>query len=184
MRKLAYILILTTLFATAHTQSQREPVYKYSYNIIVPVSACLLSVVQDSVIIEEQQPLMEIELKDCNNNPIPSAAVSLKRKGASKIKIITDEKGIASVPVTGGEYTLTIASKYAMEYSQTVLVSQYQKRHMQIVLQSTPVKQRYVIRSKVWLLQAEVNMVKQCIIDNKGDTSKCGRKLYYVMTRI
>lgn len=184
MHKLTYILILTTLFATAHTQPQSEPVYKYSYNITVPVSACLLSVVQDSVIIEGQQSLMEIEVKDCNNNPITAAAVSLKRKGASKIKITTDEKGMAAMPVTEGEYTLTIASKDAMKYSQTVLVSHYQKRHMQIVLQSKPVKQRYVIRSKVWLLQAEVNMVKQCISDHKGDVSKCGRKLYYVMTRI
>jgi len=77
MQKHILIFILVVPFTLTMAQKNK---YKYSYDFsITTSSACSSSFLQDSSINYTQQTLLEIELKDCINNAIPFATLSLKK---------------------------------------------------------------------------------------------------------
>lgn len=183
MLRFAYIFICIILFSTIYAQPQREPVYKYSYDFsITTSSACSGSFAQDSVSISRQQPLFEIELKDCKNSPIPFATVLLKRNDSLPVYSLLDEKGRISMPLTEGEYTLTISSAGSESFIRKVTLKQYYKQHLTIVLQARSFTEHYTVSSKIKLTEKDIDKIKRCITIANGIAYKCGEKREYVIS--
>jgi len=184
MLKLTCLIILTISFF--FVTAQREPVYKYSYDFSISTSpACATSVLLDSATTSTQQPLLDLELKDCNNSAIPFATVSLKAADSSHVERVFDDKGKISIALAQGEYTLTIVAVGTETLTRKISLSQYHKQHLQIVLQAGAFRSYYTVSSKIKLTKKDIDKIKKCIINAKGEAYKCSEKdVYHIMTWI
>ena len=182
MQKLTLIFIFLISFITAITQKKDK--YKYSYDFSVTISsACSASFLQDSSINSTQQPLLEIELKDCFNNAVPFATFTLKKIDSSLIQRVFDDKGKISIRLIPGEYVLTISSVGSESFTKKISLTQSDNQHFKITMQASTLKDYYTVSSRIKLTEKDIDKIKLCIIKAKGIAYKCSeRKIYVIST--
>lgn len=182
MRKLTLIFIL--LISFIKVIAQKEAKYEYSYDFSVTISsACSVNFLQDSSRNSTQEPLLEIELKDCFSNVIPFATFILKKIDSSIIQRVFDHEGKISIRLIPGEYILSISSVGSESFTKKITLTQSYNQHFKITMQASTFKNYYTVSSRIKLTEKDIDKIRRCIIKAKGIAYKCiERKIYVIST--